>query len=106
MAASGHSVSEPSVHHSLLYRKVNHHFFLTVVDSCEEGLVRLFLDNLDLFNHLGRNVLRCKLRVIKEERLSVDHDLGDSLSIRCDGTVSSDLDSRKLLKKFLKHIVV
>ena len=81
------NVSEPSVHHSLIDRKVDDELLLTVINSCELSLIRLSLDNLYLLDHLCRKVLRRELRVIKEECLSIDGDLGDGLTVCCDRSV-------------------
>ena len=106
MSASGHYVSEPSLHHARPHREVDDGLFLTVIDSGEHSLIRLLLHNLHLLDHLCRDVLRSKLRVIQEEGLAVDGDLLDGLSIGCNGSIRLHLDSRKLLEEFLEHIVV
>ena len=79
---------------------------LTVVNSRKKSLVRLLLHNLDLLDHLGRNVLGSQLRVIQKECLTIDHDLGYRFSVCSYRSVRTDLDSRKFLEEFLKHIVV
>ena len=87
MSATSHEISEPSVHHSFIDREVDDEFLLTVVDSGKYRLVRLLLHNLYLLDHLGRKVLGSKLRIIEEESLAVNGDLGDGLTIRCDRSV-------------------
>ena len=106
MTAAGHQVSEPAVKHARPHRQIDHSLFLSVVNSCKQRLVRLLLHDLDLLDKLCRDVLRGKLRVVKEERLSIDHDLGYRLSIGCYGTVRSHFHAGKLLQKFLQHIII
>ena len=106
MSASGHKVSEPSVHHARLHRKVYHSLFLTVINAGEQCLVGFLLHNLDLVDKLCRDVLRCELRVVKEESLAVDGDLGNRLAIGCNRSVCLNLDSWKLLEKLLEHVIV
>ena len=106
MSATSHEVTEPSLHHTGLHCEVDHRLLLTVVNTCENSLVRLLLHDLYLLDKLCRNVLRCKLRVVKEECLAVDGDLCDGLTIRCDGTVSLNLYAWELLEELLEHVVV
>ena len=57
MTAAGHHVSEPAVHHSLIYREVDDSLLLTVVDSGKSCLVRLSFNHLNLLDHLCGEVL-------------------------------------------------
>ena len=104
-AATG-EVSEPSVHHALVNRKVDDEFLLTVVNTCELRLLGLALHNLHLLHHLCRKVLRSQLRVIKEECLAVNGDLSNGLAIRRYAAVGIHFYSRKLLEQILEHIIV
>ncbi len=106
MSASCHNISEPALHHSRTHGKVNHSFLLAVIYACEHSLIRFFLHNLYFLYQLGRDILRGKLRVIKEESLSVNRNFLDCLSIGRNGTVSADFHSRKLLKQLFEHIIV
>ena len=106
MSSATHYVSEPALHHSRSERKVDNCLFLSVIDSCELRLIRLLLNDLYLLDDLCRNVLGCKLRIVKEECLSVYGYLLDGLSVGGDGAVSLNLHTRKFLEKFLKHVVV
>ena len=106
VTATGHEITEPSVHHALVDREVDDSLLVTVIYTCEYSLIRLLLHHLHLFYHLCRKVLRSKLRVIEEEGLSVDGDLRDCLTIGCDRSVGIDFHARKLLEEVLKHIIV
>ena len=99
-------ITEPSVHHSFIYRKVDDVLLLTVVDSGKSSLLRLTLHNLHLLDHLGRKVLCRQLRVIKEECLAIDSDLCDGLSVRCDRSIGVHLHTWKFLEEILEHIVI
>ena len=106
MSTTGRKVSEPSVHHSLVHRKVNDGLFVSVIDTGKAGLFRFSLHDLDLLDDLCRKVLRCELRVIKEECLSIDSDLIDGLAVCCDGSVRIHFHARELLQEILQHIIV
>ena len=106
VSTTGRKVSEPSVHHSLVHRKVNDGLFVSVIDTGKAGLFRFSLHDLDLLDDLCRKILRCELRVIKEECLSIDRDLIDGLAVCCDGSVRIHFHARELLQEILQHIIV
>ena len=106
MTATCSYVSEPSVHHSLVDREVDDGLLLSVIDTCESSLLGLSLNDLNLLHDVCREVLCRELRVVEEECLSVDGDLLDGLTVRCDSTVRCHFHSRKLLQEIFEHIVV
>ena len=106
VTAATHDISEPAFHHSRLKGQVNDSLLITIVDTGKEGLIRLFLHHLHLFDKFGRNILGSQLRVIKEERLSVNHNLRDGLAISRNRTIGLNFHARQFLKKFLKHIII
>ena len=106
VTAAGHGVTKDAVHHALLDSEVDDSFLFTVVDAGELGLLALFLDDLDLFHKLGRDVLGGQLGIVQEEGLAGDGDLGDGFTVGGDGTVLRDLNTRELLQKVHQHIVV
>ena len=103
---SAEHVAEQAAHHSGLHGEVDHRLLLTVVDSRELGLLRLLLDDLELVDHLGGDVLGCELGVVEEEGLAVDGDLGDGLAVGGYGAVFGHLHSGELLEQVLEHVVV
>ena len=106
MTASGHHITEPAVHHALVDRKVDDGLLITVVNAGKSCLFRLSLNYLHLLHDLCRKVLCSELRVVEEEGLAVDRDLGDGLAVSSDGTVRVHLHARKLLEEVLKHVIV
>ncbi len=106
MSAAGHYVAEPSLHHSRLDGEVDDGLLVAVVDAREHRLVGFLLHDLHFLDYLRGNVLRRERRVVEEERLAVDGYLRDCLPVGGYRTVLRNLDPRKLLEKFLKHVVV
>ena len=106
MTAAGHGVSKDSVHHAWTNGKVDDGFFLTVVDAGEFGLFALLFHHLHLLYKLCRDVLGCELRVVQEEGLAGDGNLGDRLAVAGDGAVLGNLDAGELLQKVHQHVVI
>ena len=106
MTSTCHHISEDAVHHTLLDGKVYHGLLLSVVNASELCLVRFFLNDFHLVDNLGRNVLGSELRIIQEECLSVDSNLGYSLSVSCNRAIFRHFHARKFLKKILENIIV
>ena len=105
MTSSEHDISEESVHHALLDLKIDDILLLTVINAGKLGLLGFFLYYLDLIDDLCWKVLGSKLRIVKEECLSVNSYLRDSLSVGRNRTVLIDFHSGKLFQKFLEGII-
>ena len=86
--------------------KVDDRLLLAVVDAGEFGLLALLVDDLDLLDELGGDVLGGQLGVVQEEGLAVDGYLGDGLAVGGDGAVLVHLHAGKLLEQVLQHVVV
>ena len=86
--------------------KIQDRLLVAVIDAGELGLLRLLLDHLQLFDHLRRKVLGCKLGIIQEKGLAVDGDLGNGLTVRGDRSILGHFHSRKLLQKVFEHVGV
>ena len=106
VTATGHYVAEDAVHHALLDAQVNHGLILTVVDAGEGGLLALLLNHLHLLDEFGGDVLGGQLRVVQEEGLAVDGNLGDGFTVGGDGAVLVHFHTGELLKEVFQHIVV
>ena len=57
-----------------------------------------------LLDHLRGKVLRGELRIVQEEGLAFDGNLGDSLAVRRDVTAVVHLDARELLEEVDQHV--
>ena len=68
-------IGEETVSDTFLHFKVEYGLLFAVIDSSKKSLIGLLLYNLDLLDHLGRDILRSQLRIVKEEGLSIDGDL-------------------------------
>ena len=106
VAASGHNVADGALHHAGLDAQVDDLLFFTVVDAGKFGLLRFLLDNLELVDDLGGNVLGGQLGIVQEEGLAVDGYLGDSLAVVGYGTVFAHFNAGKLLEKVFQHVAV
>ena len=106
MSAAGGHIPAHTVHHSLVDGQVDDRLLLSVVDAGELRLLRLLLDHFHLVDNLGRQVLGGQLRIVQEERLSVDGDLRNGLAVLRNGTVLGDLHAGQLLEQVLQHVVL
>ena len=106
VSSSAHDVPESSFHHPGLDGDVYHFLFLAVVDAGEFRLFAFLVDHLELVDDLGRDILGCELGIVQEEGLSVYGYLADCLAVDADAAVFAHLDSGKLFKQVLKHVVV
>ena len=82
---------------SMINPSVCHHIdrlvALAIVDSTELGLIALLIQNLDLIDHLSRQVTDRRRHIISEELLPVDQQLLHLLALGLYGT-SIDLYTR------------
>ena len=103
---ASHHVTERTVHHAALHRKVDHGLLFAVVDAGEFCLLALFVHHLHLVDDIGGDVLAGELRVVKEEGFAAYGDFVDSFAVRGDAAVVAYLDAGKLLQKVFQHVVV
>ena len=106
MTGTGRHIAEQAVHHALLDGKVDDGLVVAVIDAGEFGLFGLFLDDLHLLDHLRGQVLGCELRVVQEEGLAVNGDLGDGFAVRRNVAAVVHLDARELLQQVDEHVGV
>ena len=95
--------AEPSVVHTLLYREVDDRLILAVVNAREACQIALAVDDLELIDHLGGNVLAGHSGVVAEELLAVDEDFLHLLAVGRDFAVAAHLDARQALEQVLDH---
>ena len=105
-AAAGHDVSEGALHHSGLDVEVYHLLFLPVVYAGKLRLLALLVNDLELVDEFGGDVLGGQLRVVEEESLAIDGYLGDGLAVYGDGAVLADFHAGELLEEVFEHIVL
>ena len=106
VAAAEHRIAEHAVHHALLHGQVDDVFLVAVVDAGEFGLLGFLLDHLDLLDDLRRKVLRRDLRVVEEEGLAVDGDLGDGLAVGRNIPAFIHFHARELLQELFQGVIV
>ena len=106
MAAAGGEVAKEAVHHAFLHTEVDDGLVVTVVNAGKLGLLALLLDDFHLFHQLGRNVLGGQLRVVQEESLATDCDLGDGFTVGGDGTILGHFDAGEFLQQVHQHVVI
>ena len=106
MADTGGDIGHEAAHSAANDGEVEDSLLLAVIDAGELGLVGFLLDDLDLLDELGRDVLGGNLRVVHEEGLAFHIHLGDGLAVYNDGAVVIDLDAGELLQKVLEDVVL
>ena len=106
VAAAGHHIAEDAVHHALLDGEVDDGFVFTVIDAGEFGLLALLLHHLHFLHQLGGDILGGQLRVVQEEGLAFDGNLGDGFTVGGDGAVFGHLDAGQFLQEVYQHIVI
>ena len=106
MTHAAGNVAEHAVHHTLLHGEVDDGFVVAVVDAGKFGLLTLLLDDLYLFHQFGGQVAGSQLRVVQEEGLAVDGDLGDGFAVGGDAAVFAHFNAGELLEEVHQHIVV
>ena len=95
--------AEPSVVHTLLDREVDDRLILAVVNAREACQITLAVDNLELVDHLGGNVLTGHRGVVAEEFLAVDEDFLHLLAVGRDFAVAAHFNARQALEQVLDH---
>ena len=87
--------------HTTLDTKVEHRFFLTVLNTADSRKVALLVISLDALDDVRRQVLEGSLRVARHKFLAIDEDFLDLFTINLDGTVVTHLGTRQTLDEFL-----
>ena len=95
--------AKPSVGHAGLDGEVDHGLVLAVIHSCESCQVALAVDDLQLVDHVGRDVLAGHGGVIGKEFLAVDEYLLDLFAIGGDLAVAAHLHAGQALEQVLNH---
>ena len=104
-AIAGIDGAKPAVVHALLDGEVDDGLVLAIIHARESCQVALAVDDLQLVNHLGRDVLAGYRGVVAEELLAVDENLFHLLAVGGDLAVTADLDAGQTLQEVLDHSV-
>ena len=102
-SSSGIQVSNPTLVHPLLDGQVQHHFFFTIVDTCNTGIIGLSFIRIDFFNHADRQILQTRLHITAKEFLAINQNPLDLLTIHLYITIVVHLGTRKFLHQFFQH---
>ena len=96
-------VAYPSLLHAFLDSKVEHGFLLAIINAGDAAVVALLVVGFEFLDELRRQVLHCHLRVVLEELLAIDHNLGDALAVYLDVAIIVNFCSGQFLDEFVQH---
>ena len=77
----------------LLKAKINDTFAFVIIKPSQFGHITLFVDDLNLINHLSRNILSSSLYVISKKLLAINTNTFDFLTIDSHFTFLVDLNA-------------
>ena len=95
--------AKPAVVHALLDGEVDDGLVIAIVHASEACQVALAVDDLELVDHVGWDILAGHGGIVAEELLAVDEDLFHFLAIGGDLAIGAHLDARQALEQVLDH---
>ena len=93
------NVEAPSCAHTFLNGQVKHRLLLAVIDAGDTRIIALTVIGLNIFHHVGLQVLQRHLGVGTEELFLIDEDLLDFLAVDLDRTFLGNFGARELLQQ-------